>query len=116
MEHRYAVNQASGEFVYGGPAPYDCVPGLSPNQIRVVLDRPPDKRLERYSGNPTAPFRAATTQEIADDDAARETADQNAAFDSIRVLKALALVVADLTSKTPAQMKALVIAKYKTLG
>jgi len=116
MEHRYAVNQATGEFVYGGVAPYDCATGLSPGQIRVVLDRQPDKRLERYSGTPASPFRAATSQELADYDAAIETAEHGAAFDSIRILKALALVVADIANKTPAQMKALVIAKYKTLG
>ena len=116
MEHRYAVNQSTGEFVYGGVEPYDCVPGLSPGQIRVVLDRVPDKRRERYSGTPASPFRVATTQEIIDYDLVIETAEHDAVFDWDRVLKALALVVADIANKTPAQMKALVIAKYKTLG
>lgn len=93
-----------------------CSDGLQNGRIVVTVPWNPDPRKDRYSGNPADPFRAATAQEITDYDAARETETQNAAFDSIRVLKALALVVADLHAKTPAQMKALVIAKYKTLG
>jgi predicted secreted protein len=62
-EYRWAVDTVTNEFVYGGAAPYDVVPGLSPDQIRLVLTRPPDKINERYSGDPEDPFRAATQQE-----------------------------------------------------
>jgi len=116
MEHRWAVTTATGEFVYGGPKPYDCAEGLSLGQVRVVLDRAPDKRQDRYSGDPAEPIRAATHAEIADVDAATATVREQAAFDDLRIIKALALVVADLTGKTPAQMAALVKARYRALG
>ena len=115
MTHRWAVDQATGEFLYGGEDPYDCAPGLSPGQIRVVLDRQPKKRADRYDATAPTRIRAATTQEIAAHDAALDDADQTAAFDSSRIVKALALVVGDLTGQTPAQMRALVKAKYKAI-
>jgi hypothetical protein len=69
-EQRWAVVQATGEWLYGGTNPYDCEPGLSPGQIRVVVQHPPNPRLERYTGNPDAPFRNATPAEIVAWDAA----------------------------------------------
>jgi len=81
-----------------------------------VIDRPPDRRLDRYSGDPVVPIRAATPSEIAAADAATATVREQAAFDEFRIVKALALVVADLTGKTPAQMAALVKARYRALG
>ena len=71
-EHRWAVNAATNEFLYGGVAPYDCVPGLSPNQIRVVTDRQPNPQLERYSGDPASPIVAKPAAEIAADALARQ--------------------------------------------
>ena len=71
-EHRWAVNAATNEFLYGGVAPYDCVPGLSPNQIRVVTDRQPNPQLERYSGDPASPIEAKPAAEIAADELARQ--------------------------------------------
>lgn len=77
IEHRWAVEAATGAFLYGGAADttiarqYDVAAGLSPGQIRVVLSRAPDTRRERYSGDPASPFRPATPAEIAAMDAAR---------------------------------------------
>ena len=116
LEHRWAVDLATGTFLYGHAEPYDCDPGLSPGQIRVVLAREPQCSEERYSGDPGAPFRTATPAEIAAAATGLATAQGNAAIDELRIVKALALVVGDLTGKTAAQVKTLVIAKYKTLG
>jgi hypothetical protein len=49
MEFRYAVNQATGEFLYGDPEPYD-VTNLPQGKIRVVLDRPVDFEREKWNG------------------------------------------------------------------
>lgn len=72
-----AVAVATHEFLYGAysdptsAAPYDVEPGLSPGQMRVVLPREPNKRTERYTGDPADPIRWATTEEIDAYDAAQ---------------------------------------------
>jgi hypothetical protein len=71
IEFRMAVKAVTGEFLYGHASPYDVEPGLSPTQIRVVTDRWPNPRLERYSGDPESPIREATSEELAAYDAAR---------------------------------------------
>lgn len=88
MEHRWAVDSVTGEFVYGHPEPYDPAPGLSPGQIRVVLDRAPDVRTERYSGVSSAPFRAATTGELAASDTARADAIAARDIDDMKAIRA----------------------------
>lgn len=72
-EFRYAVevqDQSLKEyqrFIYGGPEPYDVVPGLSPSQTRVISSRPVDLIRERWNGsnNPDNCTRPATAAEIA---------------------------------------------------
>lgn len=67
-EYRWAVDEASGEFLYGGLDPYDVSPGLSAGQIRVVFDSqygPPDARLHRYDAGAASKRRDATAAEIA---------------------------------------------------
>lgn len=65
MKNIWAVDQATGTFLYGGTEPYDCDPGLSQGQIRVVLDREPDPRIEIYSGDIKNPFVRKTDEQIA---------------------------------------------------
>lgn len=73
-----AVDDETGQYYYGwwsnseDANPYDVDPGLSPGQIRVVLNREPNKRLERHdatnTSDPESPdylLRAATQEEIA---------------------------------------------------
>ena len=93
-----------------------CEDGMKPGRIVVPVPDNPDPRRHRYSGDPEDPIRDATPSEIAYADAATATVREQAAFDEFRILKALALVVADLTGKTPAQMAALVKARYRALG
>ena len=70
-DYIYAVNQATGEFVYGGhPAPYDVEPGLSPDQIRVVTNRAVDKRTEKWGGS--AIISKSAAEITAYDDAIKE--------------------------------------------
>ena len=78
-EYRYAVETADetpenrDRFLFGHAAPMDVGP-LSPSEIRVVSDRKVDQRVERYSGDPAAPRRAATQPEIDAYDAAATSA------------------------------------------
>ena len=73
MSYIAAVTTATGEFVYGGLEPYDCVPGLSPTQSRVVCPRQPDFRTEKWDFGLQA-IVAKTAQEIAAYDTALKTA------------------------------------------
>lgn len=61
MEYRWAVEVSTGRFLYGGTAPYDCVPGLSKDQCRVVTGRAVDIVTEKWDGTAIVP---ATAQEI----------------------------------------------------
>ena len=49
-EHRWAVETATGELLYGGAEPYDCASGLSAGQTRVVLASQPDPRTQKWNG------------------------------------------------------------------
>ena len=69
MEYRWAVETATGEILYGHAAPYDCVPGLSPGQERVVTLAPVDARAEKWDGASVVPKSGA---EIAAYDAAAQ--------------------------------------------
>jgi len=72
LEHRWAVDLATGTFLYGHAEPYDCDPGLSPGQRRVVLDRAPDPHTEYYSGDPAHPFATRSPEQmLAREDAVR---------------------------------------------
>lgn len=73
----------------------------------------PDPLTQRWDG--ATGVRDATAQELADAAAADADREAIAAIDAQKALKALALVVGDLTSQTPAQMRARFLAKYKTL-
>lgn len=70
MKYIAAVDRETGKFEYGNwchkdsRKPYDVEPGLSPQQIRVELDREPNRDTERYSGDPANPFTARTEAEI----------------------------------------------------
>lgn len=92
-----------------------CEDGMKPGRIVVLVPDNPDPRLHRYTGNPQSAMRAATAEEIAEHDAMMDTARADAALSEIRVVRALALVVGDLTGKTPAQMLGLVRAKLKAM-
>lgn len=91
--------------------------GCVPAQFRrvVPVPRSPNPLKEKFSGDELNPFLQMTAQEIAASVAAIQDAEATDALDQFRVVKALALVVADLTGKTPTQMAALVKAKYKAL-
>tara|TARA_Y100000310_G_C20096475_1_gene540724 strand:- start:36 stop:473 length:438 start_codon:yes stop_codon:yes gene_type:complete len=103
-EYRWAVDNVTDEFVYGGTEPYDVVPGLSPGQIRIVLSRPPDVINERYSGDPEDPFRVATQQEIDDATNALSLA-QAAAFIDSREIRALIWEIIEAVSPPATEAK-----------
>lgn len=70
-EYRAAVDSATGRILYGGwgdradATSYDVVPGLSPGQVRVVLDRDPNLLTERVADVVAGTLRAATGPERA---------------------------------------------------
>lgn len=70
MEHRWAVERATGRLVYGGSEPYDVAGGLSPTQDRVVFARAPNPTAERYDASIPG-LRASTPAEIDADAQAR---------------------------------------------
>ena len=111
MEHRWAVTEATGEFVYGGVEPYDCVSGLSPGQVRVVLDAPPNPRTQKWNGSAVV---AKTAQEITDYDAAKADAEAVAQFDPHRLLNAVVWAVID-TYSAPATVAKYNAARTKVL-
>jgi len=86
------------------------------NTIVVTVPDNPDPLRHRYSGNPADPIRNATAQELLDAATAKAEGDATRALNGERLVKALALVVGDLTGRTPAQMAAAVKAKYKGLA
>jgi hypothetical protein len=104
VEFRWAVDNVTDEFVYGGAEPYDVVPGLSLGQIRIVLTRPPDSINERYSGDPENPFRAATQQEI-DDAADALSLAQAVAFIGSREIRALIWEIIEAVSPPATEAK-----------
>jgi hypothetical protein len=93
IEYRWAVDAASNQFLYGGgantmvPDDYDVEPGLSPGQFRVVLSRPPRPRLERYSGDPLNPFRAATAAEITAQQDSEKDSEASSGIDGAKAIK-----------------------------
>ena len=92
MAYIAAVTTATGEFVYGGWEPYDCVPGLSPTQSRVVCPRAPLPRTERWDFGVQA-IVAKTAQEITAYDAALKLAAFTATSEDKDVLTFCALSV-----------------------
>lgn len=112
-----AVDDASQEFLYGGTddGRYDVEPGLSPDQSRIVLPRPPNLLTERYSGDPSDPIRAATeSEQVAHIETRRATAASFAYDESVR-LRALISVLAGYHGVLPDQLEAEVKAAIKTL-
>ena len=122
-----AVDAVTGEYYYGGwrhddaPKPYDVEPGLSPGQVRVVADRVPDGRTEKWSG---MTWIAKSAQEIAAWDAARKDAvaaqlDTNLAVQALAQLdfeeRQKLVVTSGKTLLTAQQCKARIRAIYRSL-
>ena len=105
MEHRWAVTTATGEFLYGHVEPGD-VPQetLKLPEERVVLQRRPNPRTERYSGDPSDPIQAKTQAEISAWDAARKDGRVDALIDDL-TFRVLAKWIAQLHGLTPAQAR-----------
>lgn len=84
--------------------------------LQIVLDLPayPDPRADRWDG--AAGTRAATAQELADYDAALAQAREQRDFDGAVMLRAVALVVADLHGLTPQQIRTQILTKYRSLS
>lgn len=99
--------------LYVGGTRYDDVPHDPATHVQVDLPDFPDRRTVRWNG--LAGVRPATTQEMSDYDAALANAKEQAEFDGLKMLKAVALVIADLHNLTPAQVRNLIVAKYRSL-
>ncbi len=84
-KHLAAVDSATGQIDYhtgwddADPLPYGYDGGLSPQQVRRVYDRRPDKRTEKDDG--AGNIIAKTAAEIAAYDAAIEDAETEQGFD-----------------------------------
>ena len=79
----------------------------------AVTTAPRDLTAWRWDG--ATGLRAATAQEQTDARAAKVDDDAQADLDNLKLVKALALVVADLHGLTPAQIRTQVVAKYRSL-
>jgi len=103
-QHRWAVDAITDEFLYGGVEPYDCTPGLSDGQIRVVTTRAPQPATEKYSRDPTNPIAPKTDVEIASSALAQATAGaRNDILSNMPVLTNLALALEATLGRKPSQ-------------
>ena len=84
----------------------DCDPAT---EVSIAVDHEIDLHTERWDGDQGV--RAATREELDEQGDARVATE----LDAHRLLTALALVVADLHSLTPAQIRALIVAKVRSL-
>ena len=100
---------ATNQWLYGGPC--DVVPVAG--QGSVKLSRNPKPRTERYDG--AGGIRPATALEIIDYDLAQQTAEGQSRFDSEKLVQALAIYVAQLSSIPPATARAAILAIYRGL-
>ena len=103
MDWIAAVDDATGEWVYGGTddGRYDVVPGLSPGQSRIVCPRQPVQRVEKYSGDPEDVFQPKTPAEIDAYDAAITSAHVIAEVDAPVTAAVLGGVVALVAEHGP---------------
>lgn len=97
MEFRYAVDRQTGQFVYGGPEPYDCADGLSPGQIRVVTDRHVDVVGERWNAV-MKQIRPATAQEQTDAVSVQQAAKTERVFQGTDLGPIVKQLVADVAA------------------
>jgi len=109
MPLKWVYDLTSSEYLFGGNVDPPFDPATQGVDTFQDTEPHPDARLERHAL--TGGRRPATTQEITDYDQIRA----QMALDSLKTLKALSLVVADLHGLTPAQIRAQVIAKYRSL-
>lgn len=101
----------TGEFLFGGPCELHV---LDPQtQGLVVLSRNPDIRGERYDGS--GGIRAATQQELSDYDAIQTMKTEQRAFDSQRMLRALAIWTAGKLNVQPNIAKQEILGIYRSL-
>ena len=107
---RWIYNLVTNEFLYGGPydPPFDpAIQGLA------KLLRNPIPTLERYDG--VGGIRKATTQELANYDAAQAVSIEQGQFDGQKMLKAVAVWTAGKLGVTPATAKAEILGIYRSL-
>ena len=109
---RWVYRQSDRLFLRGGFYIPDYDPAIE--GLVELGERHPDPRTERYDPTKPAKTRPATPAELASFDADQADAGSLADLD-VKALKTLALVVADLHSLTPVQMRNLFIAKWKSL-
>ena len=120
VEHRWAVTAATGELLFGGPAPYDVAGKLSPQELRVVLFSAPNPRTQKWNG--TAVVAKTAAEIMAYDNAKRDERLNNelaARMDAERIFAALTWAILD-TYSAPAtinkynEARAKIVNAYKT--
>lgn len=104
-------DRATGRYV--GGTRYDDVPHDPATHVQVEIPEFPDRRTIRWDG--ATGIRAATVQEILDYDTEQVRVREQREFDDAKMLRAVALVIADLHGLTPLQMRNLIVTKYRSL-
>lgn len=110
----YSYRVSDGLFLRGwpNPPPFDLATEALqeyPEHLR------PNQRTERFDANTSEKKRPATAQEIADYDAAQQTAHEKARFDDEKMLKALAIWTAQKIGVPLATAKAEILTIYRGL-
>lgn len=125
MPNKWIAKVATGEFLFGGyyePTPWikaeqpQQPPGTYDPDTDVVIvlgDRHPDPRTERWDGATST--RPATAPEIAAWDAAETDRQCLSTLDGLKIIKAIALWAGERFGLTPAQVRAEVLAKFRSL-
>lgn len=108
--YKWIYRLSDGVFTEGGA--YDPSPSPSTHGL-VVLTRHPDRRTERYDGS--GGIRPATSQEIADYDAAQVAGPALGRFNGEKLVKAVAIWTAGKLNVPLATARAEILAILKTL-
>ncbi len=113
--YHYIYRLSDGQFLRGlkGNTP-DYDPATEGLQTYDTAARP-DLRTERYDAASPMQKRPATAQELADWDAARQTAREQAQFDEAKMLKAVAIWTAQRLGVPLATARAEILAVYRGL-
>ena len=104
------VEVASGRFI-----DRPTIEMTEPEYIRVDVHDNPDPIHQRYTGNPDAPFRDATPDEVSMVANARRSDASDVIFDDSIRLQALVTVLARKHDVTPEELRDEIKAEIKTL-
>lgn len=108
---RCLFERATG--LFAGGTMHDDMAHDTATHVQLTLASYPDRRVHRWDG--AAGVRAATSQELADYDAAEADEAAAAGIDGMKALKALVIWLAPLVGKTPAEARDEIIAIHKSL-